>query len=70
MGKETELHGWKSIADHLQKSVPTAMSLAREQRAPITLLGKTPYTTAEKLEKWMDSLIEKEPYWRHKGLKT
>ncbi len=68
MGRE--LHGWKEISAFLKKSVPTAMKLAREQRAPITLLGKTPFTTAEKLEKWMDSLIEKEPYWKHKGQKT
>lgn len=62
MTGQIELHGWKEIAKCLKVSVSTAITLAKEHGAPVTLLGGTPYTTAERLTEWKQSLFNKKPF--------
>jgi len=47
-----KLIGWQEIADFIEKSIPTTMKLARELKAPITMMAGTPFSTTGKLGRW------------------
>ena len=58
MPLEGELRGWGAIGDYLGVSEPKAQRLAEKEELPVWLLGRTPVSTKEKLDKWMEDLSE------------
>lgn len=61
-----EIRGWDKIADRLDMTVPTAIKLSKdaELQLPVTIIGKIPITTEEQISEWINSRIEKRPYWK------
>jgi len=70
MRGERELHGWQEIADFLQRGILVTRMLATEYGLPVALLGKTPYSTEEKLRVWMEELVENHPIWKEELKKS
>jgi hypothetical protein len=60
------LRGWNAIATFLDVSVPTAMLLCSKNKAPVSLIGGMVTTTRKKLEDWLESQIDANPYWKMK----
>ena len=52
--KKEELWGWEEIRGELGVSTPTAILMAREQRLPVALVGKTPFSTKGWIVEWKE----------------
>lgn len=61
---EGEISGWDNIADFLKCTKPTAIKLARDCQLPITKFGGRVYTTAARLQEYIDQRIDSNPYWK------
>ena len=65
MPLEGELRGWGAIGDYLEVSEPKAQRLAEKEELPVWLLGRTPVSTKEKLDKWLANL-PKTKLWKNR----
>lgn len=61
-----EIKGWDKISSRLDMTIPTVIKLSKdpELQMPITMLGKIPITTEDKLSEWLNERIEKRPCWK------
>lgn len=59
-----EIRGWDNIAEYLQCTKPTAIRLARDCQLPVTKFGGGIYTTAAKLQEYIEQRIDIAPYWK------
>ena len=64
MSESDVLKGWKSIAGYLSVSIPSAIQLAKDANLPVGMLKGRVVTTKKRLDVWLDSQIESNPYSR------
>jgi hypothetical protein len=65
-----EIRGWGSIATFLGVSIPTAIKLCTNYKAPVGMIGGEIVTTENKLTSWMERTIDDNLYWKLKEEKN
>lgn len=61
-----EIRGWDSIAARLNMTVPTILKLSKDPdlEVPITMVGRIPITTEDRIAEWLEGRIKERPYWK------